>query len=331
MRDKSSAIVPDPVAVDKDPGVGAGAAGGGATSPGTPGRGGVRPGTARRGTVLAGLGVLSFSGSFPATVFAMEGFDPYLVAIGRAVIALVAAVAFLLVARVPLLPPRSQLRSYVVIAGGVVFGFPIFSGVALDAGASTSHAAVVIGLLPAATAACAVLRAGERPRALFWVSCGLGAAAITVFTLSMGGGHVSWADVLLVGALLSAAAGYTEGGRLARETPGWQVVSRALVVAAPLTVPITAVLALTTEMRPDAASLTGLAYAGLISMFLGFIPWYAGLAMGGIARAGQTQLAQPLLTLLWAWLLLDERFGLATVVAALAVLACVALTQRTRT
>ncbi|MEU0478669.1 DMT family transporter [Streptosporangium sp. NPDC006013] len=320
MRDNSSAIVSDRVAVD-DIGGAAGALG---TVPSE------SRGTAWRGTLLAGLGVLAFSGSFPATVFAMEGFDPYLVAVGRAAIAAVAAAAFLLAARVPLLPPRPQLRSYLVIVVGVVFGFPVFSGLALNTGASASHAAVVIGLLPAATAACAVLRAGERPRALFWISCGLGAVAITVFTLSMGGGHITGADVLLVGALLSAAVGYTEGGRLARETSGWRVISHTLVLAAPLTVPITVVLALTTDVRPGAASLAGFAYVGLVSMFLGFIPWYAGLAMGGIARAGQTQLAQPLLTMLWAWLLLDESVGPVTIAAALVVLACVALTQRSR-
>ncbi|MFF5206275.1 DMT family transporter [Streptosporangium sp. NPDC000396] len=286
--------------------------------------------TAWRGTLLAGLGVLSFSGSFPATVFAMEGFDPYLVAIGRAVVAAVAALIFLVAARGPVLPPRAHLRSYLVIVAGVVFGFPVFSGLALDAGASASHAAVVIGLLPAATAACAILRGGERPRPMFWAACGLGAASITAFTLSRGGGHVTGADLLLVGALVSAAVGYTEGGRLARETPGWRVISYTLVIATPLTVPAAVALALATDVRPSAASLAGFAYVGLISMFLGFIPWYAGLAMGGIARAGQTQLAQPLLTLLWAWLLLGERFGPVTVMAALAVLACVAMTQRAR-
>ncbi len=313
MRDKNSAITINPIALRPAP-----------TRTVTPAE------TAWRGTLLAALGVLSFSGSFPATVFAMEGFDPYLVAVGRAVVATAAAVVFLLVAKAPLLPSRTHLRSYLVIAAGVVFGFPILSGLALDAGADTSHAAVVVGLLPAATAACAVLRGGERPRALFWIACALGALSITVFTVSRGGGHVTGADLLLLGALLSAAAGYTEGGRLARETPGWRVISYALVVAAPLTVPITAALALTTQVRPDAVALAGFAYVGLISMFLGFIPWYAGLARGGIARAGQTQLAQPLLTLLWAWLLIGERFDPVTVAAALAVLVCVAVSQRAR-
>lgn len=283
-----------------------------------------------RGSLLAGAGVISFSGSFPATVFAMRGFDPYLVAIGRAAVAAVPAIICLRVAGLPLLPPRGRLGPYVLIVLGVVLGFPLFSGLALDGGASAAHAAVVTGLLPAATAACAVLRAGERPRPLFWVACAAGTLSVTAFTLTRGGGHFAMADLLLVLALLSAAVGYTEGGRLARETPGWQVISYALVLAVPITVPVTAVLALTTEAEPTGVSLAGFAYVGLVSMFLGFIPWYAGLAMGGIARAGQLQLAQPLLTLVWARWLLGERFGVLTIAAALAVLVCVAATQAGR-
>ncbi|WP_182879404.1 DMT family transporter [Microbispora sp. H10949] len=283
-----------------------------------------------RGSLLAGLGVLSFSGSLPATVFAMRGFDPYLVAVGRAVVAAVAAVICLKAAGAPLLPPRAHLRPYALIVLGVVLGFPLFSGLALNSGASTAHSAVVIGLLPAATAVFAVLRAGERPRPLFWAACAAGALSITVFTLTRGTGRLAGADVLLVLALLSAAVGYTEGGRLARETPGWRVISYALVLAAPVTVPVTVVLAVTTPAAPSAESLAGFAYVALVSMFLGFIPWYAGLARGGIARAGQIQLAQPLLNLVWAWLLLNEEIGAATVTAALAVLVCVAATQAGR-
>ncbi|HUR04011.1 MAG TPA: DMT family transporter [Nonomuraea sp.] len=309
MRDKNSAIVGDRVAVAS------------------------REGSARfrQGTFLAFLGVLAFSGSFPATVYAMRGFDPWLVAIGRAVIAGVIALICLKAARLPLIPPRHLWRSYAAISLGVVFGFPVFSGLALDLGATTAHSAVVIGLLPAATAVCAVLRAGERPRPLFWLACAAGAIAITAFTLTRGQSTAAWPDVLLIGALVSAAIGYTEGARLSRETPGWQVISHTLVLSLPLTAPVTAVLALSTPVHPSPQALAGFAYVGVISMFLGFVPWYAGLAKGGIARAGQTQLTQPLLTLIWAWFLMGERYGPATVAAALAVLVCVALTQRART
>ncbi|GII55130.1 membrane protein [Planotetraspora thailandica] len=310
MKTDNSAIVPAPIPVSPP-----------VESPGR---------RAWRGTALAGLGVLSFSATFPATVYALRGFDPYLVTVGRAALAALAALVCLKVSRAPVLPPRAHLRSYVLIVLGVVLGFPLFSSLALYGGASTAHSAVVIGLLPAATAAFAVLRAGERPRPLFWVACAGGVASITAFTLTQGGGELSGADLLLVLALSSAAVGYTEGGRLAREVPGRLVISYALVVAAPVTVPATVVLAAVTGPQLDAVSLAGFAYVGLVSMFLGFIPWYAGLAAGGIARAGQVQLAQPLLTLVWAWLLMGERFGGATVAAAGAVLVCVALTQGSR-
>ncbi|RVX38055.1 drug/metabolite transporter (DMT)-like permease [Nonomuraea polychroma] len=285
----------------------------------------------RQGTALAFLGVLAFSGSFPATVYAMEGFDPWLVAIGRAAIAGVLALVCLKATGNPLLPPRPLWRPYGLISVGVVFGFPVFSGLALALGASTSHAAVVIALLPAVTAVCAVVRAGERPRPLFWAACGAGAIAITTFTFTQHQGSASWPDLLLLAALISAAIGYTEGGRLSRDHAGWQVISYALVLSLPLTAPITALLALTTPITFTPQAIAGFVYVSAISMFLGFFPWYAGLAKGGIARAGQTQLTQPLLTLLWAWFLMGERFGLVTVAAALAVLVCVAITQRART
>ncbi len=291
-----------------------------------------RSSTARawQGTALAFVGVATFSGSFPATALALRGFDPYLVALGRASIAFVIAAACLLAVGAPLLPPRAEWRSYGLIVLGVVLGFPLFGSLALDLGASSAHAAVVTGLLPAATAAVAVARAGERPRVSFWAAAAAGAVAVTVFTLSQGGGHFTLSDLLLVGGLVSAGIGYAEGGRLTRNRPGWQVISHALVLAAPVTVPATVVLALVTEVRPAPDALAGLAYAGVVSSFLGFIPWYAGLARGGIARAGQTQLLQPLLTLVWSWLLVGEHVGPVTVLGAVAVLGCVALTQRLR-
>jgi phosphoribosylaminoimidazole-succinocarboxamide synthase len=67
-----------------------------------------------------------------------------------------------------------------------------------------------------------------------------------------------------------------------------------------------------------------------VSALLGFFPWYAGLARGGVAQIGQVQLIQPLLTLAWSALLLGEHVGVATLVASIAVLASVVATQRTR-
>jgi drug/metabolite transporter (DMT)-like permease len=65
-------------------------------------------------------------------------------------------------------------------------------------------------------------------------------------------------------------------------------------------------------------------------MFLGFFAWYRGLAIGPMAQVSQVQLVQPVLTLLWAALILRENITALTVAGGLAVIACAALAVRTR-
>ncbi|MFA1539334.1 DMT family transporter [Actinomadura monticuli] len=282
-----------------------------------------------RGLWLAALGVLIFSFTLPTTVFGLDGLDPYVIGVGRSAAAAVLAAAALLSVRAR--PPRrDQWAGLAVVVAGVVFGFPVLSTLALDHGASSAHSAVVVGLLPATTAAFGVLRAGERPSRVFWLACAAGAGCVTGFAVVRGAGRVTAADLLLFGALVAAAAGYTEGGRLARDMPGWRVISWALVLAAPITVPVTAWLLATTHPDWTGRAVLGFGYVSALSAYLGFFAWYEGLARAGIARGGQVQLVQPMLTLLWSGLLLAEPVDATTALAAVAVLVCVALTQRAR-
>jgi drug/metabolite transporter (DMT)-like permease len=281
------------------------------------------------GLAAAALGVLAFSFTIPATAFALRGFGSYTIGLGRAAVAAVLAVVALRLMRSPR-PRGRQWPSLAVVAGGVVFGFPVLSTLALDHGASASHAAVVIGLLPVTTSVFAVVRVGERPSWLFWAASVAGAGCVVAFTLRNGPGRLSVADLFLLGALVTAGLGYAEGGRLARNMPGGAVVSWALILAAPVTVPVTAVLLVAEPPRWSAQAVAGLAYLAAVSMFFGFFAWYSGLAKAGVARASQVQLAQPLLTLVWSWLLLGDHAGMSTVTAAAGVLVCVMLAQRAR-
>jgi drug/metabolite transporter (DMT)-like permease len=293
------------------------------------------------GLGLAGLGVLVFSLTIPATAFALEGLDPYLIGIGRSAAATVLAATALLAVHlrsraaegprgVAARPRGRQWAGVAVTAAGVVFGFPVLSTLALDHGASSAHAAVVVGLLPATTAVLAVLRAGERPSPAFWLAGAAGAVVVTGFAVIRGAGRLTGADLLLFGALLAAAAGYAEGGLLTREMPGWRVISWALLLSAPITVPVTVWLLAATDPQLTGRAAFGFGYVALLSAYLGFFAWYEGLARAGIARAGQVQLAQPLLTLLWSGILLGELIDGPTALAAAGVLVCVALTQRAR-
>ena len=94
-----------------------------------------------------------------------------------------------------------------------------------------SHGAVVIGLLPLATAAAGAWLAHERPTRRFWTFAVAGSAVVVGFAAWKGGGTLHVADLLLLGAVASAAIGYAEGARLTRLIGGWQVISWALLLS----------------------------------------------------------------------------------------------------
>lgn len=282
--------------------------------------------SARRGTFLASLGVVAFSLTFPSTAWGLESFGPWSLVALRSTLAALIAGCFLLAARAPV-PERRHWAGLAVVAGGVVVGFPLLTTLALQT-STTSHAAVVVGLLPLTTAVLGSLRTGERPSRTFWVAALAGAAVVIGFTVQQSGGALTSGDLYLFGALLVCAAGYTEGGRLARVMPGWQVIGWALMLCLPFAVAGSAVALPLEPVHLTTHGVLGLVWVAAGSTFFGLYVWYKGMAAIGVPRASQLQLAQPLLTLAWSVLLLGEEVSAAAPLAAVAVLVCIAATQR---
>jgi drug/metabolite transporter (DMT)-like permease len=272
------------------------------------------------------LGVIIFSGSLPATRVAIGGFAPVFLTSARAVIAALLGVVLLLALRQKR-PARSDLRPLVVVALGVVVGFPLLTALALRR-IDSAHSIVFIGLLPLATAVFGVLRGGERPRPAFWICSIVGALSVAGFALSRGGSGSPAGDLLMVAAVIACGLGYAEGAVLSRRLGGWQVICWALVLA----LPAMALIALATlpgTWRGIAApAWLGLAYVSVFSMLVGFVFWYRGLALGGIARVGQLQLLQPFFGLTLAGLLLHEPVAPTMVAATAVIVLCVAGAKR---
>ncbi|MGW4378359.1 DMT family transporter [Kitasatospora sp. NPDC004531] len=280
------------------------------------------------GTAQAALGSLCFSFTFPATRWALDSFGPWTLTGLRGTLAALVAGACLLASGART-PPRSAWPGLAAVAAGCVIGFPVLSTLALRT-SSTAHSAVVIGLLPLATATAAALRAGSRPPRPFWLAALAGAAAVLAFTVQQSGGAVlTAADLYLFAGLVICAFGYAEGGRLARTMPGWQVIAWGLVAALPVMAVLAALGPTAEPVRWSLHGTAGLLHLALVSQFAGFVVWYRGMAAIGVPRASQLQLAQPLLTITWSVLLLAEPLPATAVPTALAVLACIAVTQRT--
>jgi drug/metabolite transporter (DMT)-like permease len=285
----------------------------------------------REGLAWAFAGVLMFSFSVPLTKVAVGGFSPYLTATGRAVIAGLLAGVLLGVHRVPF-PPAEQRRPLLYTMLGAVFGWPILLALALER-TTSAHVAVIAAFMPLTTALIAVLRTHERVSWQFWAAAAIGTAALAVFALSRAGGNDDLlADALVVGAVFASSWCYVEGATITRAMPGWQVISWVVVLALPLTVPASAVIWWFTRGSYDtsASEWSCLVLLGVSSMYLGFFAWYRGLSLAGIARGGQVQQLQALLTLVWSALLLGEHVTAPTVLVALTVIGSVVWAQRAR-
>jgi drug/metabolite transporter (DMT)-like permease len=281
------------------------------------------------GLLLAAIAVLMFSGTVPATRIAVQTIDPIVVGVGRSVLGALHAIGYLVVIRAPR-PARSQLSGIVVVAVGAGVGFGFFSAEALHT-VSATHGSVVIGILPMLTAVIGSLRTGDRPPLLFWIATAAGTAVVVAYAvLGSSGSVVGIGDLYLFAALLCAATAYAEGGRLAREMPGGQVIAWGLVFALPISVPLTLWALHTSAFHPSAASLAALAYMAVFSVFVGMVLWYGAMGLAGVPRASSVQLAQPLLSVVLSWLLIGESVRLETIVAAVLVLVCVATAQRAR-
>ncbi|MFZ6720759.1 MULTISPECIES: DMT family transporter [Undibacterium] len=279
-----------------------------------------------KGMVLGLVGVIIFSLTLPFTRMAVAELNPVFVALGRAVVAACCS-GILLWMQGGKWPQRAQMKPLLITALGVVVGFPLFSSIAM-AHVPASHGAIVLGILPLATALFAALRFNEKPSMGFWLMALLGSGLVIVFALMQGGGSFQMADLALFVAVIAAAMGYAEGGRLSQSMGGQQVISWALLLAMPVLLPITLWLGWHYGIQASGRAWAGFAYVSVFSMFIGFFFWYKALALGGIARVGQVQLLQPFLSLLGAAVILGETLSGREILFALAVIVVVGFGRR---
>lgn len=272
------------------------------------------------------LGVIIFSGSLPATRVAVAEFSPMFLTSMRAVIAALLGAGFLFALR-QVKPSRGDIFPLAIVALGGVVGFPLLTALALQH-ITAAHSIVFIGTLPLATALFGVLRGGERPKPAFWLFSIAGAATVASFALSRSGGGAIVGDLLMVGAVVLCGLGYAEGATLSRRLGGWQVISWALLLSLPMMAAIALWTMPASVRHVGAPAWIGLAYVSIFSMLIGFLFWYRGLALGGIAGVGQLQLLQPFLGLLLAAWLLHEPVAWTMFASTVIVVLCVAGAKR---
>ena len=267
------------------------------------------------------LGVIIFSGSLPATKLAVIDINPFFLTFLRASIAGLLATILIFGFRQQR-PHTSQILSLIVVSLGVVVGFPLLTAMALQH-VTSAHSIVFLGLLPLTTAIFGVLRGGEQPQKAFWIFSVIGSALVIGFALSQGTSISPVGDLLMLSAIIACGLGYAEGARLTRVLGGWQVISWALIISLPFML-IASLLTMPESFKSIGnTAWFSLCYVSLFSMLIGFIFWYKGLAIGGIASVGQLQLLQPFFGLGLSAVLLHESVSPVMLLTTLGVILCV--------
>lgn len=268
------------------------------------------------------IGVLLFSGSLPATKLAILGFSPLFLTFARASIAGLLALAALSIFKQKR-PNRKQIVPLIIVALGVVLGYPLLSALALQH-ITSAHSIVFVGLLPLATALFGVWRGGERPGPLFWLFSIAGSLLVIGYAAAQGLTASPVGDLLMLAAIIVCGLGYAEGARLSKTLGGWQVISWALLISLPVMLPLSFIYMPASFENINAGAWVSLAYVSLFSMFIGFVFWYKGLAQGGVASVGQLQLLQPFFGLALAAFILHEPVSWGMLLVTIGVIACVA-------
>jgi drug/metabolite transporter (DMT)-like permease len=280
------------------------------------------------GLLLGFVGMGIFGGTLPATRIAVSAIDPLAVTALRTAIAGLCSLTLLILLR-RRLPPRHLWYQLLIAMLCVSILFPLLMALAVQT-VDAAHGGVVMGILPIATALVAVLITHERPRPLFWIASFAGAALVIAFALRQGGGALSTGDLLLFAAVAVSAIGYAFSGRLTAEMPGWEVISWALVMALPISLPASAITMPEQLTHIALKPWLALLYVAVFSQWIGFFAWNAGLATGGIARVSQVQLLQPFITFALAACFNGETITPQILLFAAAVVATVAISTRTR-
>ena len=281
-----------------------------------------------KGMLIGFVGIAIFSLTLPFTQMAVNEMSPFFLAFGRASIAGICAL-ILLIFNKSKFPNRVQIKKLIIIVVGVVYGFPIFTSIAMTT-LPSSHSGIVLGILPLAMSLFAAIKYKEKPSLSFWLTSIFGTFMVISYTFMDNDGSLMIEDLWLLFAILFAAIGYSEGGILSKEMGSIAVISWALVISLPINLFASYVFYETSYATISFLAFMSLMYVGLFSMFIGFFFWYKGIAIGGISRVGQVQLIQPFLTIIGAYFLTNEKITFLNILFALIILIVIIIGRRTK-
>lgn len=287
-----------------------------------------------KGFIFGFIGILIFSLTPPATKIAL-GFNnnaltPEFITFGRSALAGTLSLIYLFSSKKKI-PNIKYFFNILIIAISLTVGFPLFLSLGLTHSTST-HAAVILTLMPLITAMFASFYFKKKASLGFWICAIIGCLVVIIYTLIRGRTddgfiELSYADILFFISAIAGAAGYVFGAKLTKIMGSVDVISWALAFAFPFHLILAIYYFPTKEITM--ISWLGFLYVSLFSQWIGFFAWYKGLNLGGSVRVSQIQLLMPFLTFIFSIFLLNEILDFSTIFFSLAAVLIIYISKKT--
>ncbi|MFW2177742.1 MULTISPECIES: DMT family transporter [unclassified Moraxella] len=280
----------------------------------------------RTAVILGLLSVLAFSLTLPFNKIAIHALTGIEIGVVRSIIAGSVAVLILLITKSKL-PNSRQIFQLYLASIGLIYGFPILSAQAMKS-VPVSHGAVVLAILPLATAVWGILFSRKNMSKSFWAWSLVGASLVLCYVLFRHGlgsmAQFAVGDFYLGVAVILAGFGYAMSGKLSSEMKGWQVMCWLLTINLPILLVLAYWLVEWQKLLIMTPTQTlAMGYLSMVSGLFGFFMWNKALAMGGIAKISQLQLLQTFFTYGIAILFMGEILDWVSLAVGVLVVFCV--------
>jgi len=281
---------------------------------------------------IATLAVIFWGGTPVATKIAATTIDPATIGVLRAIIAGPAAI-FLVIALKLRLPTDQRGFMLLIVSGATSFAiWPslLSYGIGLT---TATHAGLILALIPIVTGLLASAIDRTQPGLSWWAGSTVAVIGTAILVLSgsddNAGGPSLAGDLIIFSGVVTCAIGYIAGAKITPQIGTWSTTFWGISLAAALLVPIAVIMLHRTDWTMvDSRSWLSLFYLALFGTIGGYVGWYWALGHGGVTRISTWQLAQPVVTLGLAALILGESLTIALLLVAAAIVAGAAYAQR---
>ena len=286
-----------------------------------------------KGFIFGFVGILIFSITPPATKMALgfnnNALSPEFITFGRSALAGALSLMYLFFSRKKI-PNIKFIFNISIIAISLTVGFPLFLSLGLIYSTST-HAAVILTLMPLMTAIFASFYFKQKASFGFWICAIVGCIVVIIYTLIRGQTdagivELSYPDILFFISVIVGAVGYVFGAKLTKTMGSVDVISWALVLALPFHLGF-AIYYFPIKEIP-LISWVGFLYTALFSQWIGFFAWYKALDLGGAVRISQIQLLMPFLTFIFSIILLGETLDFLTIFFSISIIFLIHLSRK---